>query len=248
MGRKSRWLDWQPSRKKFCISLESEPTKPSKPCFVGFDGSVPRQIQTFFEVQPALQGVEERPAIEAWLEVQEREAEPEPAYCPACRQARFWVSVHGAVVCGICHPPASPRLVERWSSTLDGSGSINPAEIAPTLNSQGGPPSLAEVEAMLPAGLRVLSFEPKPAPLVVSPVLTLTEIGRFFRRYLQDLAWRAAHPDTASVAPLADILGKLRAAGLDLITEADLPRSLSVQEEVRATPEVVSCTEPTRSA
>jgi hypothetical protein len=34
--------------------------------------------------------------------------------CHACRTSSFWLSIHGAVVCGICHPPASPNLVVRW--------------------------------------------------------------------------------------------------------------------------------------
>lgn len=36
--------------------------------------------------------------------------------CRACRERRFWRSIHGVVVCGTCHPPAAPRLVERWLS------------------------------------------------------------------------------------------------------------------------------------
>ena len=34
--------------------------------------------------------------------------------CHACRSRRFWQSVHGAIVCGTCHYPASPDLVARW--------------------------------------------------------------------------------------------------------------------------------------
>ena len=34
--------------------------------------------------------------------------------CYACRSRRFWQSVHGAIVCGVCHYPASPDLVAGW--------------------------------------------------------------------------------------------------------------------------------------
>jgi hypothetical protein len=34
--------------------------------------------------------------------------------CFACKGARFWVSVHGAMACAACHPPAHASLVESW--------------------------------------------------------------------------------------------------------------------------------------
>ena len=34
--------------------------------------------------------------------------------CRACGEARRWLSIYGATVCGSCHPPASPSLVARW--------------------------------------------------------------------------------------------------------------------------------------
>ena len=48
--------------------------------------------------------------------------------CYACRERRFWRSIHGVVVCGTCHPPAAPRLVERWlpgseNEAIDDAGS-----------------------------------------------------------------------------------------------------------------------------
>src|SRR5262245_13487184 len=39
--------------------------------------------------------------------------------CPACRRYAWWLSIHGMVVCGRCHPPASSELVRGW---LDPSG------------------------------------------------------------------------------------------------------------------------------
>jgi hypothetical protein len=34
--------------------------------------------------------------------------------CRMCRGWLYWVSVHGAVVCVTCHPPASRELVKTW--------------------------------------------------------------------------------------------------------------------------------------
>ncbi len=34
--------------------------------------------------------------------------------CHACRSRRFWQSIHGAIICTRCHPPASSDLVARW--------------------------------------------------------------------------------------------------------------------------------------
>ena len=35
--------------------------------------------------------------------------------CYACKQSRWWISIHGARVCGVCHPPASEFLVREWA-------------------------------------------------------------------------------------------------------------------------------------
>ena len=35
--------------------------------------------------------------------------------CFSCQSTRRWVSVYGAVLCVVCHPPVSPGLVARWS-------------------------------------------------------------------------------------------------------------------------------------
>ena len=34
--------------------------------------------------------------------------------CYACRSQQFWLSIYGVTICGVCHPPASSRLVTRW--------------------------------------------------------------------------------------------------------------------------------------
>ncbi len=56
--------------------------------------------------------------VAAGDEVNDLPPEPEsgrpPGACPACRERRFWRSVYGVVVCGVCHPPAAPHLVAEW--------------------------------------------------------------------------------------------------------------------------------------
>jgi len=97
------------------------------------------------------------------------------------------------------------------------------AIIAMLRDRESQPPPLEELKAMLPPGVRVLSYEPKTVPFAVAPVSVVTDAGKFFRTYLSDLAWRLKYPDGHAVAPLADILAKLQDAGLDLITDDDLP-------------------------
>lgn len=54
-------------------------------------------------------------------------ADHPPEVCHACGGRRFWRSVHDAVVCAACHPPANPALVADW---ID-SGVEGPAEEKP---------------------------------------------------------------------------------------------------------------------
>ena len=84
---------------------------------------------------------------------------------------------------------------------------------------QSQPPSLKEVKAALPPGVRLVSYEPKEAPFAVAPVSVVTNAGAFYRAYLSDLAWRLEHPDGHAAPPLADILAKLADAGLTLTAD-----------------------------
>lgn len=34
--------------------------------------------------------------------------------CHVCHADPWWLSVHGVLVCGACHPPPAPDLVKRW--------------------------------------------------------------------------------------------------------------------------------------
>jgi hypothetical protein len=76
------------------------------------------------------------------------------------------------------------------------------------------PPSLEEVRASLPPGVKVASYEPKQAPFVVAPVSVVTSAGKFYRVYLADLRERLAKPEGYSCPSLVDILAKLESAGL----------------------------------
>lgn len=44
----------------------------------------------------------------------ETTARAAPVVCFACKERRFWRSVHGVVICATCHPPARPELVAEW--------------------------------------------------------------------------------------------------------------------------------------
>lgn len=80
-------------------------------------------------------------------------------------------------------------------------------------------PSLEEVLANLPPGVRVLSYEPRAVPFEVAQVSIVTNAGRFFRAYLADLACRLERPTTHAAPLLQDILGKLADAGLTLVVD-----------------------------
>ena len=43
---------------------------------------------------------------------------PPTGSCYVCRDSLWWVSIHGAVACGTCHPPASPSFVREWLSGI----------------------------------------------------------------------------------------------------------------------------------
>jgi len=77
-------------------------------------------------------------------------------------------------------------------------------------------PSIEEVKAALPPGVRLIAYTPKATPFPVAPVSIVTNAGKFFNAYLRDLRWRLEHPDGYAAPPLADILSKLGDAGLEL--------------------------------
>ncbi|HUZ47714.1 MAG TPA: hypothetical protein VMW54_13845 [Terriglobia bacterium] len=83
-------------------------------------------------------------------------------------------------------------------------------------DTEGPPPSIEEIQAALPCGVTLVSYQAKQTPFDVAPVSIVTNAGRFFRAYLRDLKWRLEHPDGYAAPPLTDILSKLADAGLEL--------------------------------
>jgi hypothetical protein len=78
------------------------------------------------------------------------------------------------------------------------------------------PPGLEEVQGMLPAEVKLVSYKPKQAPFAVAPASVVTNAGKFYRSYLADLARGLAKPEGYHCPPLTDILSKLADAGLEL--------------------------------
>lgn len=81
---------------------------------------------------------------------------------------------------------------------------------------QSKPPSLAEIKAMLPPGVKLVSCQPKQAPFAVALISIVTDAGKFYRAYLADVARRMEKPEGYHCPPLADIMGKLADGGLEL--------------------------------
>ena len=112
-----------------------------------------------------------------------------------------------------CPPDTEAAIVETIRANRDAVSAI--------LDDMGNKaPSLQEVRASLPPGVRLLSYQPKQAPFAVAPVSVVTNAGKFFRAYLSALRWRLEHPHGYAAPPLPDILGKLADAGLELTVDA----------------------------
>ena len=108
-----------------------------------------------------------------------------------------------------CPPDTEAAIVETIRANRDAVSAI--------LDDMGSKaPSLEEVRASLPPGIKLVSYEPKQAPFDLTPVFTVTKAGKFYRAYLRDLTWRLEHPHDYAAPPLADILSKLAEAGLEL--------------------------------
>ena len=60
-----------------------------------------------------------KPAVLAELRAETHPA-TKKVICYACKTSSFWRSIHGPLVCGHCHPPASPKLVEEWIEPSSG--------------------------------------------------------------------------------------------------------------------------------
>ncbi len=90
------------------------------------------------------------------------------------------------------------------------------AFIALLQDRESKPPSLDEIQASLPPGVKLVNYEPKQPPFAVAPVSIVANAGKFYRAYLADLRERVLKPEGYSCPPLADILAKLAEAGLEL--------------------------------
>lgn len=108
------------------------------------------------------------------------------------------------------------------------------AYIALLRDRESKPPTIEEVRATLPSGVKLVSYHPKQTPFPVAPVSVITNAGKFFQAYLRDLHWRMEHPDRCAAPPLRDILAKLADAGLELQLEES---SRSAGNIIRALPE-----------
>lgn len=71
----------------------------------------------------------------------------------------------------------------------------------------------------LPAGVKLVRYEPKDPPVAIAPVSIVTDVDKFIRAYLRDLAHRIQRPGTHACAPLPEILAKLAEVGLELTLE-----------------------------
>lgn len=87
------------------------------------------------------------------------------------------------------------------------------------------PPSLNEIEATLPPGVKLVSYQPKSAPFAVAPVSVVKNAAKFYRAYLKDLGWRIEHPEGRAAPPISDILAKLAEAGLELTFQSSQDRA-----------------------
>jgi hypothetical protein len=85
-------------------------------------------------------------------------------------------------------------------------------------------PPLEEVKASLPAGVRLVSYQPKEAPFPVALTSLVTNAGRFYRAYLRDLKARLEKPEGYHCLLLPDIFNKLADAGLELAFEPPAAR------------------------
>jgi hypothetical protein len=105
-----------PSQGGHVTDTESVQT-PRQVCVVtAVTDSCPQRAEMRYDTPPDHPtAAPDRPEIEARPdETRLQTAQAPEASCPACGRARLWVSVHGLVRCGVCHPPADAVLVRVW--------------------------------------------------------------------------------------------------------------------------------------
>jgi len=114
--------------------------------------------------------------------------------------------------------PEVPGLVSELRARRDDA-------LAILRESESNPPSLAEVMAALPPGVKLVSYSPKQSPFAVAPVSIVTNAGKFFRAHFRDLKFRLEQPEAYHCPPLTDIVSKLADAGLELRVEKPCVRA-----------------------
>jgi len=118
------------------------------------------------------------------------------------------------------------RIHSARTPTLYGQKETSQAEVAPPFEagvSDSDAGSLAPPKCpLLPPGVRLIRYRPKPSPVAVAPVSIVTDVGKFIAAYLADLDYRLRHPDTYACASLPEILAKLAEVGVELATEVPL--------------------------
>ncbi len=85
------------------------------------------------------------------------------------------------------------------------------------------PPSLEEVRASLPPGVKLVRYEPKQSPIAVAPVSVVTNVGIFRPRASSGHGMSARTPRYPSLRPAKRNPGKARRGGLG--AEAGIPRT-----------------------
>jgi len=207
MSAPSRWLNWTPSERQVMEPpRETEPAKPSKTNSVGFDGSGSKDnpiIQPTDQMEPA------DPIIEQTLYTEPSKPTKTPdTPCHACHGTRWWVSIHGEVVCATCHPPPNPGLVRRWYEQPI-------CERPPAQNATA--PGQSSCPYTLPIGVKVLAYSPKDPPVGVTVCSVVTDVPKFIQHALQELDARLHHPVQIKAGDsVFDLLSKLADCGLEL--------------------------------
>jgi hypothetical protein len=131
--------------------------------------------------------------------------------CGACHSQRFWVSIHGATVCAVCHPPASPRLLRQWIDLSD-----------PEMPKQPG--SSGEVSGdcpfSLPNGVSLVGYEKKKPPVAITTFSIVNDPEKFIRHALAELDARLHRPLQIRAGDSTfTLLSKLADCGLELRLE-----------------------------
>lgn len=131
--------------------------------------------------------------------------------CWRCHSQRFWLSVHGAVVCATCHPPASQQLVRQW---ID----ISTPETPNQPESRGE--KLDGCPFSLPKGVSVVRYEEKAAPVAITVCSVVNDLPKFIRHALDELGARLHSPIQIKAGDSVFLLlSKLADCGLELRLE-----------------------------